>query len=164
MIIEVVQANYHDPHHQQDIPFLLNAYAVDPMGGGKPLDKPVYNHLVAELAKRDYAFSVIVYVDGQPAGLANCFEAFSTFAGKPLVNIHDICVLREYRGLGLSQQLLGKVEELAQVRGCCKITLEVLNNNEVAKSAYHKFGFAPYELAPSAGSAIFWQKPLGHSL
>jgi len=38
--------------------------------------------------------------------------------------------------------------------------LEVLSNNEVAKSAYSKFGFSGYELDPKAGAALFWQKTL----
>ena len=56
--------------------------------------------------------------------------------------------------------MLNKVEEIALAKGCCKVTLEVLSNNIVAKSAYLKFGFAGYELDPKAGSALFWQKTL----
>ncbi len=58
----------------------------------------------------------------------------------------------------LSPELLEKVEELAHEKGCCKITLEVIEGNEVAKSAYLKFGFAEYELDPALGHALFWQK------
>ena len=56
--------------------------------------------------------------------------------------------------------MLAKVEEIAKEKGCCKITLEVLNKNEPAKSSYKKFGFSAYELDESAGSAMFWQKEL----
>ncbi|MHC3994431.1 GNAT family N-acetyltransferase [Thiomicrolovo sp. ZZH C-3] len=160
MNIETVKADYSSDKHRADIPMLLDAYARDPMGGGKPLGITVKANLVTELAKRPYAFSVIAYADGEPVGLANCFEAFSTFACKPLVNIHDIAVLPEYRGLGISQKLLEKVEEIATAKGCCKITLEVLGNNAVAQNAYRKFGFAAYELDPEAGSAQFWEKRL----
>jgi len=77
-----------------------------------------------------------------------------------LINIHDVIVLNEYRGNGVSQNMLNKVEEIANSKGCCKITLEVLNNNEIAKSTYSKFGFSAYELNPKAGFALFWQKKL----
>ncbi|WP_187265441.1 GNAT family N-acetyltransferase [Reinekea thalattae] len=160
MNIEVVQANYTDEKHAKHIPYLLSQYACDPMGGGKALSEHTINHLSAELAKLPHAFSVIVYVDGEPAALANCFQAFSTFACKPLVNIHDVCVLKQYRGLGLSRKLFDKIEVIARDLGCCKITLEVLSNNEVAKSAYTNFGFSCYELDPTAGGAMFWQKSL----
>ena len=94
------------------------------------------------------------------AAVANCFEGFSTFACKPLVNIHDITVLPQYRGKGISQRVLEKIEAIARSKGCCKITLEVLGNNTVAQSAYKKFGFGAYELDPKAGSAQFWEKKL----
>lgn len=160
MKIEVVKADYANAKHQADIPYLLDLYACDAMGGGKPLDPHAKENLVGLLADIPHAFSVLVYVDDQPAGLANCFQAFSTFACKPLINIHDVVVVSQFRGLGLSQKILEKVEEIAVSIGCCKITLEVLSNNVAAKSAYQKFGFGSYELDPSAGSALFWQKTL----
>ncbi|MCW8932827.1 MAG: GNAT family N-acetyltransferase [Gammaproteobacteria bacterium] len=139
---------------------LMNAYASDPMGGSQPLSDEVKNNLLKELSKLPHAFSIIAYIEGLPAGLINCFEAFSTFSCKPLINIHDVIVLNQYRGNGISQKLLAKVEEIALQKGCCKVTLEVLSNNEIAKSAYKKFGFSDYELDPKAGTALFWQKKL----
>jgi hypothetical protein len=43
-----------------------------------------------------------------------------------------VVVVNPFRGLGLSQKMLLKVEEIARQRGCCKITLEVLEGNAVA--------------------------------
>jgi ribosomal protein S18 acetylase RimI-like enzyme len=85
---------------------------------------------------------------------------FSTFKARPLINIHDIVVIEDYRGLQLSQLMLKKVEEVARVRNCCKLTLEVLQGNEVAQNAYDKFGFGGYELDPEMGGTMFWQKSL----
>ena len=160
MNIEIIKADYHNEKHAREIPALLDAYARDPMGGGAPLSDTVKENLVSELAKRPHAFSIIAYADGQPAGLTNCFEALSTFACKPLINIHDLMVIEAFRGQGISQKMLEKVEEEAKARNCCKITLEVLSNNETAKSSYRKFGFAGYALDPAAGTAVFWQKAL----
>jgi len=160
MNIEIIKANYLNQQHQKDIPMLLEAYALDPMGGGKKLNFEVKNNLVKALSIHPGAFSVIAYVDGMPAGLANCFEGFSTFSCKPLINIHDLAVISTFRGHGISQKLLDKVETIANAKGCCKITLEVLSNNETAKSAYAKFGFSNYQLDPNAGVALFWQKTL----
>ncbi|MEX5689713.1 GNAT family N-acetyltransferase, partial [Pseudomonas silesiensis] len=52
------------------------------------------------------------------------------------------------------------VEEIARQRGCCKLTLEVLEGNEVAQGAYRKLGFDNYQLSPETGRAMFWQKAL----
>jgi GNAT superfamily N-acetyltransferase len=160
MNIEILLANYEDEQHGNDIGYLLNCYAMDSMGGGKELDPSIVRNIGRELSALSYAFSILCYVDDKPAGLVNCFDSFSTFNCKPLVNIHDIVVVQEYRGLGLSQKMLEKVEEIAKDKGCCKMTLEVLEGNKVARSAYEKFGFASYILDPRLGQALFWQKTL----
>ncbi len=154
------KADYSNQRHAADIAYLMDCYATDPMGGGEPLPNEVITNLASNLAKIPHAFSVICYVSGKPAGLVNCFEAFSTFKCKPLVNIHDVVVVKEYRGLGISHLLLREVEKIALARGCCKITLEVLQGNTVARSSYNKLGFRDYELDPALGKALFWQKEL----
>lgn len=158
--ILVLQASYTNPVHAEAICHVLNGYAEDPMGGGRSLPAEVLLHLPEELAKRPYAFSVLAFVNGEPAGLVNCFEGFSTFACRPLVNIHDVAVMSAFRGLGLSQKMLQKVEDIARQRGCCKMTLEVLEGNAVAQASYGKFGFAAAMLDPAHGRMLFWTKSL----
>ncbi|KTC25926.1 GNAT family acetyltransferase [Pseudomonas marginalis ICMP 9505] len=158
--ILVLQASYTNPVHAEAIGLVLNQYAKDPMGGGHPLAADLLQQLPAELAKRAHAFSVLAFVGGEPAGLINCFEGFSTFACRPLINVHDVAVVNQFRGLGLSQKMLQKVEEIARQRGCCKITLEVLEGNDVAQSAYRKFGFDQSIFDPAHGRMLSWSKPL----
>jgi len=158
--INIVRVDYSNPQQGSDLVLLLDSYARDPMGGSEPLSQFVKDNLVAELSKRDFGLSLIAYVDDQPAGLLNAFEGFSTFACKPLFNVHDIIVLEQFRGLQLSQLLLQKLENIARNKGCCKITLEVLEGNGIAQRAYQKSGFAGYELDPQMGKAMFWQKKL----
>ena len=158
MKIKVSSVDYSDSKQADELIYLLNEYASDPMGGGKTLDKYVIDNLVNELSKLPHAFSLMGYVDEIPVGLITCFEAFSTFSCKPLINIHDVMVLKDYRGKGVSQKMLAKVEEIALEKGCCKITLEVLNGNDAAKSSYKKYGFSGYELDARVGRAEFWQK------
>ncbi len=160
MEIEILKVNYFDNKQAEEIGLLMNNYAADPMGGGIPLAEEVKNNIAKELSKLPYAFSVICYVDGIAAGLVNCFEQFSTFSCKPLINIHDVIVLKQYRGLKVSQKMLNKVEEIANSKGCCKLTLEVLEGNQIARSCYKKFGFSDYQLDPKIGKALFWQKNL----
>lgn len=160
MQIAILPVDYHNPTQAEELVELLDMYARDPMGGGVPLDPQVRAMVVEKLAASGIAFSLIAYVDGQAAGLVNCVEGFSTFAAKPLINIHDVAVAPGFRGLGLSQQLLSAVETIARERGCCKVTLEVLQGNQVAQAAYRKAGYAGYALDPDKGDALFWQKTL----
>lgn len=160
-MIEIVEADLSLPAHAKALVQLMDAYACDPMGGGQGLPDKVKANLPAELAKRDSAHVVLAFVEGKPAGLIVCLEGFSTFACKPLLNIHDVIVDRPYRGKGLSKLLLQKVEAIAIQLGCCKLTLEVLESNHVAQAAYRSFGFSGYELDPQMGKALFWEKKLG---
>lgn len=160
MSVEILQADYTNPQHAEDLVTLLNGYALDPMGGGQALSEYTQQNLVAALINTPNAVSVLCYVDGKPAGLINCFQGFSTFKCKPILNIHDVTVNSEFRGLGLSMKMMEKVEFIAKERGVCKLTLEVLEGNVVAKNAYIKFGFAGYELDPEMGKAMFWEKVL----
>lgn len=157
---DIVVADWADPRHAQAVVHLLDAYAQDAMGGGTPLPEFVKNNLVAELRKRPQALAVLAFVSGEPAGLAICMEGFSSFACQPLLNVHDMVVAPQFRGRRLSHKILAKVEECARQRQCCKLTLEVLEGNAVAQRAYRAFGFAGYELDPTMGKAMFWQKKL----
>jgi ribosomal protein S18 acetylase RimI-like enzyme len=96
----------------------------------------------------------------EAVGLINCFLGFSTFAAQPLLNVHDIVVLRDRRREGIGQALLSWAEIIARDEGCCKLTLEVLSNNHAALHAYRRAGFAPYVLDPAAGQALFLQRLL----
>lgn len=153
--------DYLDPQQADALVRLLDAYACDPAGGGQALDAEAKRQLPAALAARPQAFSVLAYdAQDEPVGLINCFEGFSTFACRPLVNVHDVVVLAHARGQGVAQQMLAAVEEEARRRGACKLTLEVLSGNAPALNAYRRAGFDGYELDPAYGKAIFLQKKL----
>lgn len=160
MQVNIIQADYQNEEHGKDLVMLLNAYALDPMGGGEALASETQQNLVAALAKRDDFLTLLCYVDNKPAGILNCVEGFSTFKCKPLLNIHDCGVLKEFRGLGISQLLFKEAEKISRERGYCKLTLEVLEGNIVAQNAYKKLGFSGYELDEKTGKAMFWEKAL----
>lgn len=162
MEIKLLLADYQNKRHGADLLMLLNAYALDPMGGGEALSDFTQANLVSSLGKRSDIFTVLCYLDDKPAGLINCIEGFSTFQCQPLLNIHDVVVLPAYRGQGLSQKMFAEVEKIGEQKGCCKLTLEVLQGNKVAQNAYLKVGFAGYELDPQMGGAMFWQKKINH--
>jgi len=160
MNIRINKVNYQNLIQAKDIGYLLNEYAKDPMGGGEALSKEIQDTVALKLSQLAHSFTILAYVDDKAVGLITAFENFSTFKCKPLISIHDIVVLEQYRGLGISQKMLEELEREAYKRGCCKITLEVLDGNHVAQNAYRKFGFTDYELDPQMGKALFWEKSL----
>ena len=160
MGLEVRKVAFENVEQGQQLVELLNAYAEDPMGGAEPLSAEVKANLVKGLSQVPRAVALLAYLDGQAVGVTTAFAGFSTFAAKPLLNIHDIAVLPAFRGQGVAQALMAGLEQEARERGCCKMTLEVLSNNHRAQQAYRRFGFAGYALDPEAGEALFWQKKL----
>jgi len=159
--IRICRVDYADQVHARALVALLDAYAHDPMGGGSGLSDYAKTHVVAGLAVRPQAFSVLALAqneDQTPVGLVNCIEGFSTFAAKPLVNIHDVIVLSDWRGQGVAGAMLEAVIQIARDRGACKLTLEVLSGNQKALRTYAKLGFDSYQLDPEAGTAQFLQK------
>ena len=159
-MMEIIQADLSNSTHASALVTLLNLYAQDSMGGGEELPSFTKDNLAKEIHKRPAITVILAFDDDKPAGLINCIEGFSTFACKPLINIHDVFVDANYRGKGIATMLLQAAEELAIEKQCCKITLEVLEGNRAAKLAYQKFGFDSYELDPEIGKAMFWQKEL----
>ncbi|MDF2637843.1 MAG: family N-acetyltransferase [Novosphingobium lindaniclasticum] len=153
-------ADYADAGDAARVVALLGSYARDPMGGGKPLSEDVRERLVPGLAAHPGAFSLLAFEGDDAVGLANCITGFSTFAARPLVNIHDMAVLPAARGRGVGRALMLAVEEEARARGACKITLEVLSGNATAKGLYASLGYGDYALDPEAGTALFWDKKL----
>lgn len=156
--LQVCQADYRNPLHADALVRLLDAYAQDPAGGGEALSAFAKANLVKELAARPQAFSVLAFFDDEAVGLVNCIEGFSTFACRPLVNIHDVAVLASHRGQRVAEQMLALVGDIARERGACKLTLEVLAGNASAVRLYERVGFAGYQLDPAMGNAQFFQK------
>jgi len=157
-MIEVVRVCYDVPAHAKALIELMDTYARDPAGGGKALSTFARDNLVSALAARPFIFSVLAFDDATPVGLVNAFEGFSSFACRPLVNIHDVVVAPSHRGRGIAAQMFEQVEILARERGACKLTLEVLQGNTSARSVYERLGFTDYQLDPALGHAQFLHK------
>ena len=155
-----VQADLDRPEHQAAVLFLIEAYSRDPMGDGAPLSPDVRERLIPGLRQHPTTLVFLAYDGDAAVGVAVCFLGFSTFAAKPLINLHDFAILPTHRGRGLGRSLLAAVEAHARKLDCCKLTLEVLDKNDRALRTYTAAGFKRYSLQPGAGEAIFLTKPL----
>ncbi len=156
----VVEADLRSDVDSADILRLVNMYALDPMGGGKELPAHVRFNLIAGLRTHPTTRVFLAECEGRRVGIAVCFLGFSTFAAKPLLNIHDLAVDPDFRGRGIGKLLLRAAEEKARALGCCKLTLEVLHGNSTARQAYASFGFQPGPDDPENRGMFFLTKPL----
>jgi ribosomal protein S18 acetylase RimI-like enzyme len=160
MQIDTVEADLNQTEHQDAVLKLIDAYAADPMGNGKPLSIEVRRDLIPGLRQHPTTIIFLAYDGSAPVGIAMCFLGFSTFAARPLINIHDLAVLPEYRGRGIGRRLIGEVERKAREIQCCKLTLEVQERNHPARGLYEQVGFAQALAKEAAGGAIFMSKRL----
>jgi ribosomal protein S18 acetylase RimI-like enzyme len=141
MNVAVRPANLQDPADQAAIVELLDLYASDPMGQGRPLDSAAKASLPQKLAAFPTCHALLAYIDDTPVGVVIGFLGFSTFNAAPLLNLHDVAVRPGYRGAGIGRKLLAAAEETAIRLGCCKLTLEVHDDNQVAQHLYQAYGF-----------------------
>ncbi len=95
--IEIVRVDFSHPSHTDALVPLINEYACDPMGGGEALSQYSRENLVCDLEKRQNALLLMAFDGDKAVALTICFEGFSTFRCKPLLNIHDVMVSKHYR-------------------------------------------------------------------
>ena len=139
--LEIVEASLDDPTHTAAIVRLLDAYAREPMGIGRSLSDDVKANLIPGLREQSNALIFLAFIGREPAGIVVCFRGFSTFAARPTLNVHDLAVRPGFRGRRIGLQLLRRVEDRGLEIGCSKITLEVREDNERARSFYTAAGY-----------------------
>jgi len=153
--IEVREARLEEPAEVERLFEILDAYARGSGGQNAPLSAYAHQNLGAGLRAHPTAFVLFGCLEGRIVGAAVCVWSFSTFTGRPSVNLHDFSVLPEAQGRGVGTALLGELERRARARGAAKMTLEVHNTNEAAKRLYARFGFEGW-----TSPTLFVSKPL----
>ncbi len=156
----IVQADFDNPTHQEAVVRLIDAYAQDPIGLGHELPENVRAALIPGLRRHPATLIFLALSGEDPVGIAVCFLGFSTFAARPLLNIHDLAVLPAYRRQGVGRQLLSQVERKARALGCCKLTLEVKEDNVRAQHLYEKVGFDGIHVGGTGSAMWFLEKKL----
>jgi len=83
--------------------------------------------------------AIIAEQDGQPAGYAVFFGAYSTWTG-PCLFLEDLFVRKSSRGHGVGKAILCEVARIARQESCVAIRLDVLDWNENAIEFYKSLG------------------------
>ena len=161
MSVSIQRADLSAPDHREAIVALTQMYAMDAMGMGNPLPEATLARLIPALEQHPTTLIWLAFLEGRPVGIATCFLGFSTFYARSLINVHDVAVIPELRGRGIGRQLLGAVVEHARTHGCCKVTLEVQDNNTRARHVYESLGFSQAFYTEASGGSLFYTKPLG---
>ena len=156
--LTILEADLENAHHAKAIVSLLDSYAREPAGIGAPLRDSVKQRLIPALRAQPGALVLLAILRKQPVGIAVCLRSFSTFAAAPVLNLHDLAVLRSFRGLKIGRELLRVVETRARALGCVKMTLEARENNERALHLYESAGFSGRKSRSGAPRTLFLEK------
>ncbi len=137
----IIDADLGRAEHSRAILDLLDEYVAQPIIAGTALAEKTRSELISGLKRHPTTRVLLAYDDDEPIGVAICFLGFSTFAAKPLINIHDLSVREAWRGRGVGRKLIHAIAERARAIGCCRLTLEVREDNERARALYASEGF-----------------------
>ncbi len=155
MDVAIREARLQDPGEGAALVEIIDSYARGPGGQGAPLSAEARATLVSGLLAHPATMTLLAFAGERAVGAAVCIWGFSTFAGRPMLNVHDLAVLPDCQGRGIGRRLLAEVERRARERGCCKLTLEVHATNAGAKRLYQRVGFGPWD-----SPTLFVSKPL----
>jgi ribosomal protein S18 acetylase RimI-like enzyme len=150
---------YADLDDRNAIGMLINAYIEDEMGGGEPLAPEQRQHLTELLERHPKSIVLLACLGSIRCGMLVAFENVSTFSVRPMINIHDVVVLKAYRGRDVGRSLLDAVVRIAGERRCGRLTLEVRKDNLIARNLYESVGFQ----APEP-ELYYWRMDLPESL
>jgi GNAT superfamily N-acetyltransferase len=157
-MIEIIICDYSDPAHRKAVASLINAYISDEMGGGNLLTEKAQQRMIEGLSNYPKAVVLLARDSGIFVGLLTAFENFSTFTAKPMINVHDVFVLKEYRGKSIGRKLMNAIIDEARERKCIRVTLEVRKDNVKAQNLYQSLGFDETE-----PGMFYWRKNLKYT-
>lgn len=144
MTVEIREADLSMADDARAVVELLDEYARHPMGQSRRLPEDVQARIIPGLQRHPGAFVLLACDGADRIGVAVCFRGFSTFAGLPLINIHDLAVTAGHRRKGVGRALLEDVLRRARESGCAKVTLEVRDDNVNARRLYERMDFGPW--------------------
>lgn len=157
MNVDIVTMDFENTQHVEGLLNVLTTYAQEDGGGGQSLSLETQRQLPTRLENFPTTEIQLALHGDRPVGALVAFIGFSTFKAMPVFGVHDLAVLPDYRGKGIGTSLLKAAERKARELGCCKLTLEVISNNEKARALYHRCGFRN---PTSLGSTFFLERHL----
>jgi ribosomal protein S18 acetylase RimI-like enzyme len=158
--VVIKQVDFAIPSHRVGVVEMVNAYASDPLVGGVSLPPTVLAKLGERLAQHPTTIAWLAWEEDRPVGVLVGFLGFSTFAARPLLNLHDLAVVATHRGQGIGGRLLGAAEAHAREQGYCAMTLETRGDNLAAQQLYRRIGFEGAERVEPESCFGFWKKRL----
>ncbi len=151
MNTEIKYIDVNNLEHRKALEALFREYSSD-------ASAPIESTIVSQLFEFPYFHGFLCFSDTAPLGFAVCFESFSTYRARKVLNIHDFMISSNARGQGLGKLLLDAIENYCCENDYLKITLEVDEENSIAKRLYSSLGYEDFQVVLTGLN--HWQKYL----
>jgi GNAT superfamily N-acetyltransferase len=123
-----------------DVPLILSF--IRALADFEHLEVPTNEDILREslFGRNPAAFTLLAYVNDEPAAYVIYFYTFSTILGKRGLWLEDLYVKPEYRAKGIGRALLSHVAKIAVQNDCGRFEWAVLDWNTNAINLYKGFG------------------------
>jgi ribosomal protein S18 acetylase RimI-like enzyme len=158
-VIKIIQGNPLDDNALCDLFSVLENYKSGEMGDGTVFDEADLRNLRNKFQNHPEVMFFLIYRNRVITGGAVCFRTFSTFTTGWVLNIHDFCIIDEFRRSGLGRQLMNYILDFSKAGNFAKVTLEVRRDNLPAQQLYKERGFS--SLDPEM---LFWTHTLDRNI
>ena len=158
--VRIARADLEDEKDGAALLAMMESFALDPMGLGKPLPRETRERALPALRAHPTTRIWLAWDGAEPVGMLIGFVGFSSFRAMQLLNVHDLAVVPERRGQRIGEQLLAAAEAYGREQGFCKMTLEVQEENDRGRALYRRFGFGYYAAGKAQSPTLFLEKPL----
>jgi ribosomal protein S18 acetylase RimI-like enzyme len=110
----------------------------------QPRNEKVKQFLSDRIENEDAIVFVANYVEElniRAVGFALCYPTFSTVSLSSIWLLNDLYVDERYRGHGIADSLMQRVETEAKESGATRVFLRTAEDNEAAQALYEKRGW-----------------------
>ena len=108
---------------------------------GKPADLSACRKFLHDRFDHAESTVFIAYLSGLPVGFTQLYPSFSSTALARVFILNDLFVAEQGRREGVGTALLAAVEEYAWSFSACRVSLNVVQNNQSAQELYKAQGW-----------------------
>lgn len=103
----------------------------------KDMDYKTYQELIAEMIKRNDYKMVGAFLDNKMIGVCGYWIFVMLYCNR-YIQISNLVVDSNYRGLGVGKKILKYCEEIGKINNCQKIVLDSYVQNKKSHSLYFR--------------------------
>ena len=111
----------------------------------KDSDIPASKNFLKERIENKDSETFVAEMEGNLAGFIQLYPIFSSTRMKRYWLLNDLYINENYRGKGLSKELIEEAKELCKSSKACGILLETGKNNDIGNQLYPSCGFERYD-------------------